>query len=164
MATTLRSNVASTSFQPATRPQNAILGYPFSVAVASVAAGLTINSVIILGKIPKDCTLLSFVIDCPDLDTDGTGAVSVSVGDAQTADLFLATTTAFKSARTVTSSGVITASSMLGTLAGTLPKRYTQTSDLRLTVTVASLELSAAVTIKGHYLYSTYPKYRDPGQ
>jgi len=157
---TLRSNVASSSFQPATRPQHAILGYPFSYAVAANPAA---DDILILGKIPKDCTLLAFFIDIPDLDTNGSPTLSVSVGDAQDEARFLATATAVNAARSIISTMAITATQTLGTIAGTVPRRYTATSDLRLTFQ-ATAATFAAGTIRGWYQYTTYPKYRDPGQ
>jgi len=158
---TLLSNIAKTSFRPSTRPQGPAIKYPFTLAVATAPA---LGDILKLGKIPVGATLLEFFIDIPDLDTDGTGAVSIEVGDNGSSARFLAATTAPKTARTVVSTTVITASQMLGTIAGTLPRLYATGGDLRITIAVASLALSAAVTIRGWYEYTMFPTRKDFGQ
>ena len=157
---TLRSTVAGTSFLPVSRPQGALHGYGFSYAVASNPAA---NDILILGKVPKDCTLLAFWIDISRLDTHASATLSASVGDQTTAALFLATQTTMDAARSIISSMAITSGQTLGTIAGTLPKRYTINGDLRMTFT-ATAATFAAGAIRGWYIYSDHPKYRDPGQ
>lgn len=164
---TYRSDVAKSSFQPATRPQHAIIGYPFSL---TVSAALATDDVLILGKIPKDCTLLAFLIDIPDLDTDASPTLRAEIGDSGDSDRFVANTLAAAppgNGRALVSSMTQTDSdvgNVIGVIASILPRRYTSLSDLRITITAGATALSAAVTIKGWYTYTTYPKYRDPGQ
>lgn len=154
------SNVAGTTFQPVTRPQGAIHGYGFSL---TISANPTANDIWVLGKIPKDCTLIDFWIDVPDMDSDGTASISLAVGDAQDDDRFVAATTTFKTGRTLVSPRLVSTGQAVGCIAGTVPRRYTANSFLAIKVAVAAVTFVAG-TITGAYFYTDYPKYRDPGQ
>lgn len=157
---TLRSTVAGTSFIPVTRPQGAVHGYGFSLAVS---ANPTANDIWILGKIPSGCALIDFWIDVPDMDSDATGSISLAVGDEEDDDRFVAATTTFKGGRTLVSPRAVTTGQAVGVIAGTVPRTYTENSFLAIKVAVAAVTFAAG-TIKGAYYYTDYPKYRDPGQ
>lgn len=158
----LRSNRASSSFIPATRPQHAIIGYPFSLTVSSAPV---LNDLWYLGKIPAGCTLLGFEFDVPDLDTDASPTCEISVGDTGSATRFTGTIVCETTTTRVSSHASPTAATGgIGITLASLPRRYTSLDYLLIKVVTASAALSAAVNIVGHYYYTTYPKYRDPGQ
>lgn len=156
-----RSNRAGSSFQPATRPQGALIGYPFSITVSA----LPVNDLLYLAKIPKDCTLLGFQIDVPDLDTDGSPTCEISVGDTGSATRFTGTIVCETTTVRISSHASPTAATGgIGITLASLPRRYTALDYLLIKIVTASAALSAPVSIVGHYYYTTFPKYRDPGQ
>jgi hypothetical protein len=164
VATTLLSDIATASFVPASRPQGPPIEYPFSKTISSA---LAINDVIKLAKIPKGATLLAFLIDIPDLDTDASPTVSISVGDSGDLARFVATITTPRTAFTRVSSTAspTAATGIIGVIAGTLPRTYASNHDyLAIKAVAAATALSAPVTIKGWYRYTMFPTRKDFGQ
>lgn len=55
----------------------------------SLSAALALNDVIQMVKIPKDATVLEVILACDDLDTGGSPAIVLDVGDGGDTDRFI---------------------------------------------------------------------------
>lgn len=160
---TYRSNAAGLKFVPYDRPEGACLAQEFALTINTTVANADI---FILGKLPKRSTLLGFTVDFPQLDS-GTATLTTSIGDATTAAKYFTSNTAtFHNTAARVSSflpiNAVTVTTAKGTLANTLPQSYTNSNDLRVTVTAAPNTGVSTGTIKGFYLYTMRPEFGQP--
>ena len=86
MATTYKSLQAEAGVQPhaGIGPHEAYAEFDLALAVGSGGSGgtaLVVNDVIEMIKIPKDARILDVLLSSDDLDTDGTPAIILDVGD-----------------------------------------------------------------------------------
>lgn len=89
MTTTYLSNKAASTVSPKYTASNSIPVY----ANASLTAALVANDLVQMMTIPAGATICSVVLDCDKLDSNGTPTIKFDVGDATTANRFLAAST-----------------------------------------------------------------------
>jgi hypothetical protein len=99
----------------------------------TIAAALVINDLIQMVKIPKGATILEILLAVPDLDSNVSPAVTLDVGDATTADRFIA-------ANTVGQAGGV---ARIDQAAGV---GYTYTADDVISVKVHAAPATSAIT------------------
>lgn len=144
---TFRSNVAGA--YDVARSGTGTITVPFEYAIVANTSFAAIDDVLVLAKIPKYATILSFCIDMPDCGTSGACDLGTSI-----------LRTAFASAVTIVTSAKWTSDSLTYASQGALPYKILDTdsgdvtvdADFRLTAT-AALSAWAAVTIKGWVQY-----------
>jgi hypothetical protein len=160
---TYRSSAAGVNFVPYERPEGAAIGQEFVLPITKAVAN---GDVFILGKLPPQSTLLALSVDVPTLDTGTNSATLTAVlGDSEDNDAFLAAgSSTFHNTDVRINSFVADGEDgkVRGTIAGALPKIYTNAADIRLTVTGAASSAASTGTIKGFYVYSTRPRYQQP--
>lgn len=137
-----------------------LIRQPFylTISVAVVSGDL-----FYLAPILKDSTLCGYLVECPELDTNGVPSATCELGDSGSSTRFTASGTAIQNACRFSSTADDGLSSdTIGAKLAALPLIYT-TPDyliLKLTGTVATAASSG--TIKGWIDYVMQPKYRRP--
>lgn len=109
----------------------------------AVSVALVINDIIKLSPIVAFQPLIidDYFIDLPDLDTGGTPALQLDLGDNTTDDLFVAATTKGQSAAKLTPA--------VDGASGALPREYTSSNDFALHVDTAPQTGATGVAIRG---------------
>lgn len=154
--------------QPA-RTRAGVVAVPFSYTLTSAFGATSTTSggtadagdTIVLCRLAPYTTLLSFVIDIPDLDSGATAA-RMDVGTRTDIDRFVPALDITAAAGKRVSGGDITVTSGTNVLISALPFRNLDTDagdvtaedDLRLTLVTAVLTTPILATIKGYALIS----------
>lgn len=119
-------------------PTRTLNGLNSVKATYNVATALVVNDVIKMVKVPKGARIVDIILACGVLDTDGTPAVVLAVGDGTTAGRFITGSTVGQAG------GVV----RLGVAAG-LGYVYTadDTIDIKATTAADALAAAADVTL-----------------
>lgn len=156
---TYRSDAAAIKFIPYDRPEGALVGQEFTLALSAAVAN---GDVFILGKLPVGAKLLSIDVQVPILDTGTNNAVlTTTLGTNTNAAVLLnasATATFHNAAVRINSflpANTIVSTISRGTLAGSLPLAFASGGDIRMTVTTAANTAANSGTIQGFYTYAT---------
>lgn len=145
MASTYKATVHGDAFDvsnPLTGLQEDVSqDFSFTVAVA-----LVLNDIIDLCKAPKGAILLDFIINIPDLDSDGAPAITLDLGDTGNNARFVSASTKGRSAATLcyVNDGVL----------GALPYTYTADDIILLKVHAAPATGATDVIINGTIRYN----------
>ena len=131
MATTFTSSGVATGIMA-----KSLIGLNAVTATYTVSSALVVNDVIEMVKVPKGAKIVEVILACGDLDTDGTPAVVLAVGDGTTADRFI-------TGSTVGQAGGVT---RLGVAAG-LGYVYTANDTIDIKATTAADAMSSAADV-----------------
>lgn len=131
---------------------------------------LTTTALLVSGDILNLCpilpgsTVLEYVIDCPELDTDASATVQSKLGYTGSDAAFVAAGTYNRNAFRFTSAADdAAANDNIGCILNVLPRVFTTSSSLILTLTAAVATSCVVGTIfRGWMSYTMQPKYRKP--
>lgn len=84
MASTFTSDAVASTVQP-----RAGLGVCSITASYEISAALVVNDVIQMVKVPAGATVLNVILQTDDLDTNGSPAIVLDVGDGTNTDLYI---------------------------------------------------------------------------
>lgn len=157
---TYRSDAAATNYRPWDFPPGVTHTQVFSLPVLVAAVN---GDIFILGKLPLGCTLTSFDIQIPQIDSDGSATATLQVGTSGSAARFVAASNIARVAGRVSSGLSPTlATNVIGVILASLPYTPTAADDLRITISAAVATGATGGTIKGHYTYMMTGKYSLP--
>jgi hypothetical protein len=115
-------------------------------AIYALAAALVIDDLIHMVKIPAGATLLDLILDVPDLDTDVSPAITLSVG-------YTGALTAFINASTIGQTGGIVRLSV----PGGSQKAFAAEDTIQISATAAPATGAATGTLKLTAIYTMDP-------
>lgn len=127
---------------------------PMGKDVASIEQTITVattdlalNALMSIGYVPRNCRVLDVIISCTDLDTNGTPALVLAVGDAADDDRFI-------TASTVGQTGGRVSAGNTAASAATFAAHTGYTDDTLISVKATTAAATAATgTIKATILY-----------